>query len=74
MAKNILLEALIVGIGLVVVGMLMHLVASKFMKHDMNDNVVLASHFFIAGVVVHLLCEYFGINKWYCKNGVACSS
>ena len=43
------------------------------MKHDMNDNIVLASHFFIAGVVVHLLCEYFGINKWYCKNGLACS-
>ena len=20
----------------------------------------------------HILCEYLGVNKWYCKNGVAC--
>lgn len=74
MAKHILLEALIVGVGLVVVGMLMHVIASKYMKHDMNNNYVLASHFFIAGIIVHLLCEYSGINKWYCKNGIACST
>jgi hypothetical protein len=74
MAQKILLEALHVGIGLVVIGMLMHLVASKFKKHDMNDNIVLALYLFIAGAVFHLLYEYFGINKWYCKNGVACSS
>lgn len=72
MTKKILIEALVVGVALVVVGMLMHLIASKFMKHDMNDNVVLAGHFFAAGVIVHLLCEYSGINKWYCKHGVAC--
>ena len=28
------------------------------MKHDMNNNVVLAVHFFVAGVVVHLLTGY----------------
>jgi len=74
MTKNILTEAVIIGVALVVVGMLLHLGASKFMKHDMNNNVVLATHFFVAGVAVHLLSEYSGINKWYCKNGIACSS
>jgi hypothetical protein len=39
----------------------MHLVASKFMKHDMNNNIVLATHFFLIGVIVRLLSEYSGI-------------
>jgi hypothetical protein len=61
MTKKILTDAFVSGIVLVVVGMLMHLVASKFMKHDMNNNVVLATHFFLIGVVVRLLSEYSGI-------------
>ena len=27
---------------------------------------------FLLGVIVHLLFEYIGANKWYCKNGNAC--
>ena len=74
MIQKILTEAVVVSIALVVVGMLIHLFVNKFMKHDMNNNVVLGTHFFIAGFVVHLLAEYSGMNKWYCKNGSACSS
>lgn len=74
MTKKLLTEALLVGVALVVVGMVMHLVISKVHPHDMNNNVVLATHFFVAGVIVHLLSEYTGINKWYCNNGVACSA
>jgi hypothetical protein len=65
MTKNILIEAIVVGVALVVVGMLLHLGASKFMKHDMNNNVVLAVHFFVAGVVVYLLAGYSGIKSSY---------
>ena len=27
----------------------------------------------IIGMFVHLLCEFSGLNKWYCKNGNACN-
>lgn len=26
----------------------------------------------IIGILVHLLCEYSGVNKWYCHSGNAC--
>jgi len=65
-------EGLIVGVAIVVVGMILHLIASKFKPHDMNDHVTLAIHFFIAGFLVHILAEYMGVNKWYCANGHAC--
>lgn len=73
MTGKILKEALMVGVVLTVVGMLLHLLTKYVKHHDMNDNTVLAVHFFVAGFVVHLLCEYLGVNKWYCDNGVACN-
>jgi hypothetical protein len=70
---NVLLEALVVGVVLVVLGMILHLISMKFMKHDMNDNLTLAVHFFVIGFIFHLLCEVTNVNKWYCKHGQACS-
>lgn len=29
---------------------------------------------FISGALAHLLCEYLGINKYYCLHGNACTS
>jgi hypothetical protein len=28
---------------------------------------------FVTGAILHLLCEFSGINRWYCKNGNACN-
>ena len=28
---------------------------------------------FITGCIVHVICEYTGVNKWYCKHGRACN-
>ena len=63
MTGKILKEALVVGVVLTIVGMILHLLTKHFMKHDMNDNSILALHFFVAGFVVHLLFEYSGVNK-----------
>lgn len=27
---------------------------------------------FLSGFLVHIICEIFGINKWYCTHGAAC--
>ena len=34
----------------------------------------MAGGLFITGFVVHVLCEAFGFNKWYCNHGYACNS
>jgi len=68
MTGKILKEAVVVGILLVVIGIVLHLLSKYVMKHDMNDNYILAVHFFIAGFIFHLLAEYTGMNKWYCNN------
>ena len=72
MTKKILIEALVVGVVLVAIGMILHVLASKLKQHNMNENAVLAMHFFIVGFIFHLIAEYTGINKWYCSNGNAC--
>ncbi len=66
------IEALIVGILVVIIGLLIHLSANYFMKHDLNNLVVYSAHLFVIGVAVHLFCEFTNINKYYCKHGDAC--
>lgn len=30
--------------------------------------------YFVTGILLHLLFEFFGFNKWYCQNGKACKN
>ena len=53
-------EAVVVGLILAVAGM------TLLNKLDFIS-------LFILGVSFHISCELFGINKWYCRHGVACS-
>tara|TARA_Y100000816_G_C26106880_1_gene588538 strand:- start:5205 stop:5450 length:246 start_codon:yes stop_codon:yes gene_type:complete len=77
--KELLIESLVVGIITVVIGTLVSLLVSYFMKVDMppvckdwNKNNVMEICLFLTGVFAHLMFESIGANKWYCKNGVAC--
>ena len=61
---QILIEALIVGITLVIVFRLIHFINIE----DINVKL------FITGIIIHIIFELSGLNKIYCKNGVACKS
>jgi hypothetical protein len=69
MQKTLLIEALSVGVIVVIIGMIINSCMEK-VKIERTKKQVLA--LFISGVVTHIICEYAGLNKWYCKNGNAC--
>lgn len=63
---KLLSEAVFVGLSLAV-----FTYAVKIADVMKTDN-----HFifmFIIGFLIHLVFEALGLNKWYCKNGAACS-
>jgi hypothetical protein len=75
MLMNILTEAGAVGVLTILIGVVLHMVSLHvYGPHDLNDMKMFAVHLFMIGVLAHLICEYTGINKWYCKNGFACKA
>ena len=77
--KNLLIEALFVGVVTVIIGNLAGYIIGTLLKVDLpivckdwNKYYTMELSLFLTGVLVHLLCEYTGINKWYCKHGIAC--
>ena len=80
--KNIVIkEAIIVGIATVIIGQFVGFTLSKLMKTQVNNisdsrnwnkNHIMEWSLFFTGFLLHLLCEYLGVNKWYCRNGSAC--
>ena len=76
---RLLLEAGFVGILNVLVGALVGYILGRTMGVDLpsickewNKNHIMEISLFITGFMIHILCEYSGINKWYCTGGVAC--
>ena len=75
---KLLVEAVVVGLMVLVVGSGVGYVVGKMNSVDLpkvckkwNKNHVMELSLFFTGVVLHLLCEYSGINKYYIKNGYA---
>lgn len=72
---DLLKEAFVVGILTVVFGSLVSYSFKSMVPEvcqDWNKNFVMEISLFFTGVLIHLFCEFAGINKWYCVNGVAC--
>lgn len=74
---HFVLEALIVGIGLAILGTVIYYICAYISKIpsavQWNIVGVVAASLFISGFLFHVLCEISGINSWYCKHGFACS-
>lgn len=61
------LEAVGVGVGLVLVFLLVHLgFMAAFKKAAMTNHGLLAAQVAIAGALFHVLFEYTSLNAWYC--------
>ena len=77
---KLLIEAVVVGIGTIIVGSIVGYIVGKCNSIDLpsvckkwNKNHVMEISLFLTGFVLHLICEYSGINKYYCKNSYACT-
>ena len=77
--KTLLIEAFAVGIATVIIGSFVGFLIGRSSSVDLpklckewNKNHIMEISLFLTGFILHLLCEYSGINRWYCKNGNAC--
>lgn len=73
--QKLLIEALVVGIAMVVVGLVVSSViayAKDGKVFSMKEQMWMGLGLLLTGVVVHLGAEWSGVNKWYCENGNAC--
>lgn len=67
---NLLLEALIIGIVTIILGLVVrYFIELLFKPHYLTTFILIL---FLTGFLIHIICQITGINKWYCKNGYAC--
>ena len=65
---HFLLEALIVGLMLTVLGgIISYIMMGKDAKDFQHWNRVLLTYF-LSGAILHILCEVTGLNAKYCKS------
>lgn len=77
--SKILIEGFSVGVLTVIIGNIIALLVSALLGADIpsvckewNKYYAMEVSLFLTGFFVHLVCEYTGINRWYCRNGLAC--
>jgi len=70
--SRLLVEALVVGLMTLVVGKITsRLVAEAIRMYGLDTTYATEIILILTGVLIHLLCEFSGVNKWYISNGVA---
>lgn len=76
---QLLLEATVVGIIIVIIGLIVGFLVGPMLSVDLpkiceewNQNHAMEISLFLTGFLGHLALEATGVNKWYCENGNAC--
>ena len=79
--KELIMESAFVGIILVLVATVVSKMFGKDVEkklppklRDWNKDHVMEKSLFVSGFMIHILFEFSGVNKWYCKHGSACKS
>lgn len=61
-------EAIVVGLGNVVLFFVVHSVAMFFVHDQAMTNLYIGIQVLLTGVLFHTIFEITGLNTWYCKN------
>ena len=76
---KLFIEAFVVGFITLIVGSIVCLILGYFFPNNLPDICkkwnkyhIMEFSLFLTGFIIHLICEFTGINKWYCKHGNAC--
>ena len=76
--SKVLLEAIISGIAVLVIGLIVNWLSQSWRKDHLLSirpefhMSRLGLNLFITGVLVYIIAEFSGANRWYCRNGNAC--
>jgi hypothetical protein len=67
---SLISESVIVGLITLIIGtIIFNMSINKFNKEDKNNvqpkGIKLA--FFMTGIIIHIILEFAGFNKWYCN-------
>ena len=65
---KVLFEALVIGLTFVLIFALVHMISMKlFGDSAMTNHGLLFAQVGLAAGFFHLLCEWVGLNEWYCQ-------
>jgi len=69
---QLLIEIISVGILSTIVGAIVSYLMMGKKAKEFEHWDTLALSYFISGALIHIICEFSNLNKWYCTNGNAC--
>ena len=73
--NRLLVEAVVVGILTLIIGKMSSGLVMEYIKsYNVDSKYSMEIIFITTGILIHLFCEFTGINKWYITNGVAAIS